>query len=145
MPAKNAASLHMIQADYQVLYQKLRSYHWRVTGPMFFGLHQKFEELYDDTALKVDEIAERIVTQGGRPLSTLAEVLEHTSLAEDGSENDARKMVENLVGDYESMNAGLRSAAEQAAAAGDSATVNLLEAMADGQEKTAWMLRAYLG
>ena len=61
-------SLNQLLADYQVFYQKLRTYHWTVRGPMFFDLHLKFEELYLDAAIKVDEIAERVLAIGGAVL-----------------------------------------------------------------------------
>ena len=138
-------TLSALQADYQVLYQKLRNYHWNVKGPMFFELHAKFEELYLETALHVDELAERIVALGQRPVSTLAGVLELARLSEDDSTSDPKQMVANLLSDYEALNSSLRAASKEAESGGDSATFNLIEGIADGQEKTAWMLRAYLG
>lgn len=137
--------LNLLLADYQVFYQKLRHYHWNVSGPLFFGLHAKFEELYLDAALKVDELAERVLALRGRPLSTLRDQLAHARLAEDETFPDAETMVKNLVADIERLNGEIRSAVTAAGEAGDDATVNLLEPMADDQEKTAWMLRAFLG
>ncbi len=54
--------LNTLLADYHIYYQKLRNFHWNVVGKHFFDLHQKFEEMYDDDKIKVDEIAERILT-----------------------------------------------------------------------------------
>jgi len=54
------AALNILLADYHMHYQKLRNFHWNVTGSNFFELHEKFEELYEDIKLKIDEIAERI-------------------------------------------------------------------------------------
>ena len=138
-------SLNTLLADYQVLYQKLRTYHWTVRGPMFFELHVKFEELYNETALRVDELAERVLAIGGSPLPTLAAQLEAARLSEDAGGPDATAMVRNLVTDYEALNRSLREGAKLAEEGDDNATFNLLEGIADGQEKTAWMLRAYLG
>ena len=138
-------SLNKLLADYQVFYQKLRTYHWTVQGPMFFDLHNKFEELYLDAATKVDDLAERIVALKGRPLPTLKTQVGKARLAEDEDDRSAQEMVGNLVSDLEQLNGSLREASKQAESAGDAATFNLLEGMADGQEKTAWMLRAYLG
>ena len=64
--------LNILLSDHQVLYQKLRNYHWNVKGPLFFGLHQKFEEMYLTAAETVDALAERIVALGDAPVSTLA-------------------------------------------------------------------------
>ena len=143
MTAKHDA-LNVLLADYQILYQKLRSYHWNVQGPMFFELHAKFEELYLDAAQKVDELAERILAVGGRPVSSLKGALKLARLKEDEGGLPAAEMVANLVDDFGALNVELRAAAKLAASDNDAATFNLLEGMADGQEKTAWMLRAFL-
>ncbi len=140
-----AEQLNTLLADYQVHYQKLRNYHWNVRGPLFFGLHLKFEELYGGAALKVDEIAERVLALGTKPLSTLAAQLEAATLAEDSGDPDAQTMVANLLADLEALNTSIRAVVKAAGDAGDDATVNLIEPFADEQEKTAWMLKAFLG
>lgn len=138
------AELNKLLADYAVLYQKLRGYHWRVSGPAFFQLHEKFGELYGEAAGRADEVAERIRALGGEPLSTLRELATAARLAEDGSTVEAAEMVRALAADYRALNGRLRAAAAKAAEAGDTATVNLLEEFADHQEKTVWMLSAWL-
>lgn len=136
--------LAVLLADYQILYMKLRGYHWTVTGPLFFGLHAKFEELYDDAALKVDALAERLAARGARPPLTLKEQLGLARLKEEGSHPSANDMVHNIATDLESLNGSLRALEKAAVAAGDAATQNLAQGYADGQEKTIWMLRAFL-
>ncbi len=59
--------LNELLANYQIYYQNLRNFHWNVSGPNFFELHAKFEELYTAANLGVDETAERILTLGSRP------------------------------------------------------------------------------
>ena len=137
-------ALNRLLADYQVLYQKLRSYHWNVSGPLFFGLHAKFEELYTDAAVKVDDLAERTLALGARPFATLQAQLEHARLSEDPEVPDAATMVQNLLADLESLDGALQSAKLLAAEADDDTTANLLDAFRDEQAKTAWMLRAFL-
>ena len=61
------SALHSLLADFQVFYTNLRGFHWDIEGHGFFVLHGKFEELYDDTAEKADQIAERILMLGGKP------------------------------------------------------------------------------
>ena len=136
--------LAALLADYQVLYMKLRGYHWTVTGPFFFGLHAKFEELYDDAAEKVDALAERLAARGARPPVTLKEQLVLARLKEDGGEPSANDMVSNIATDLETLNTALRALEQSAVKAGDAATQNLAQDYADGQEKTIWMLRAFL-
>lgn len=54
-------ALHLLLADFQIHYTNLRGFHWDIKGHGFFVLHSKFEDLYNDTAEKIDEIAERIL------------------------------------------------------------------------------------
>ena len=136
--------LNILLSDHQVLYQKLRNYHWNVKGPLFFGLHQKFEEMYLAAAENVDALAERIVAIGGRPASTLAGQLELARLSEDPESPNANTMVANLVADLGQLTGWLRTAATRASEANDVATLNMLESMADSEEQTTWMLKAFL-
>ncbi|MEZ6016387.1 MAG: DNA starvation/stationary phase protection protein [Planctomycetota bacterium] len=138
------ASLNQLQADYQVYYQKLRAFHWNVRGPMFFALHAKFEELYTAFAVKVDDLAERALTLGGRPLPTLTAVLEKARIQEVSKMPDAMGMVQALAEDLVQLNTWTRVVAAKAEEAEDVGTVNLLEGFADGQEKEVWMLRSFL-
>jgi starvation-inducible DNA-binding protein len=136
--------LAVLLSDYQVLYMKLRGYHWTVTGPLFFGLHAKFQELYEDAAEKVDAVAERLAARGARPPVTLKEQLALARLAEDPGSPSANDMVRNIATDLETINASLRDVEQAANRAGDEATFNLAQDYADAQEKTIWMLRAFL-
>jgi len=131
-------------ADYQVHYHKLRGYHWTVTGPLFFGLHAQFEQLYLATAEKVDAIAERIAARGGRPPVTMKEVLDLARLKEDHGQPSPNDMVRGVTEDLATLNESLRALARTASEEGDTATVNLLDGFADEQEKSAWMLKAFL-
>ena len=137
--------LQTLLADYQVLYHKLRGFHWTVRGELFFGLHAKFEEYYDDAALKADEVAERILAVGGVPESGIAGVLQRARIREAVDVSDAKVMVRAVVDDFAALVAAQRELSEAAAGRGDAATANLLDGFADGQEKEIWMLRAFLG
>jgi starvation-inducible DNA-binding protein len=136
--------LAALLSDYQVFTAKLRGYHWTVTGPLFFGLHAKFEELYDDAAEKVDALAERIAARGARPPVTLREHLALARLKEDAGQPAASDMVRNVAADLATLNGSLRALERAAGEAGDVATQSLAQGYADGQEKTLWMLRAFL-
>ena len=65
--------LNKLLADYHIYYQKLRNFHWNVSGENFFDLHEQFEELYNDAKIKIDEIAERVLTLRYHPISNLSE------------------------------------------------------------------------
>ena len=74
--------LNVLLADYHVYYQKLRNFHWNVLGKNFFDLHNRFEEMYNDTKIKIDEIAERIITLKYHPISKLSDYIEVSRIKE---------------------------------------------------------------
>jgi len=136
--------LQRVLADGIVFYQKLRHFHWSVTGPHFFALHGKFEELYDRWSDLIDDVAERVLQLGGRPVPTLAAALETAGISEQSDVPDGRAMVRQVIADLETQLAGFRKAIAAAEAAGDRSTANLLDGAGDETEKTLWMLRAWL-
>ena len=138
-------SLRVLEADYSVFYRKLRAFHWNVNGPQFFTLHQKFEQLYNAFALKVDELAERALTLGGQPIPTYRAVLDAARLEEMPEMPDAMGMVEALYRDLKKINGWTREVIDQAGDAGDIGTSSMLEDFAVEGEKEAWMLRSFLG
>lgn len=139
-----SSELNLLLADYQVLYQKLRTFHWNVKGPLFFGLHEKFEELYLQTAETVDEIAERVLALGDKPLGTLKDQLASARLSEATGDESAEQMVAAIRDDLATLDAPQRSLVEKASDAKDQSTANLIDGLCDAQEKTRWMLGAFL-
>ncbi|HBV24155.1 MAG TPA: DNA starvation/stationary phase protection protein [Jeotgalicoccus sp.] len=128
-----------------VLWTKLHNFHWYVKGPNFFSLHAKFEELYDATAVYVDDLAERILTIGGEPIAKLSEVLEESSIEEGEYGLDAKQMVKQLTEDFDVLSAELNQGVKTAEDAGDDRTADMFIAMAQDIEKNNWMLKSYLG
>ena len=98
--AKTVKELNVLLADFHLYYQKLRNFHWNVIGKSFFDLHEKFEELYDDAKLKVDEIAERILTLRFQPTSNMSDYLKTSNLKESSSDLSDTKMIETLLEDH---------------------------------------------
>ncbi|NQY07700.1 MAG: DNA starvation/stationary phase protection protein, partial [Flavobacteriaceae bacterium] len=78
---KIVEELNALLGSFQTYYQNLRGIHWNIKGKQFFELHMKFEELYTDANIKVDEIAERILTLGGVPLHTFEDYQRVTKVA----------------------------------------------------------------
>ena len=138
-------NLRQLEADYSVFYRKLRAFHWNVNGPQFFTLHTKFEELYNAFNLKVDELAERVLTLGGNPIPTYKSVLEMTRLAECSDMPDAIGMVTELYNDLKRLNGWTRETIAVAEESNDIGTSSMLEDFAVSGEKEAWMLRSFLG
>jgi starvation-inducible DNA-binding protein len=132
-------------ANWTVLYTKLHNYHWYVTGRHFFTLHTKFEELYNEAATIIDEFAERILALEGKPVATLKEYLELSSIEEaSGSENE-EDMVRQLHDDFAKIVDELHSAIELAENAEDTATADMLTEVKMSLRKHMWMFKAYLG
>lgn len=139
-----ADELSRLLADSYLLYLKSQNYHWNVTGPMFQTLHLMFEQHYNELALAVDEIAERIRALGHFAPGTYAEFARLTAIKEEGSPPEAMQMVRNLVAGHETVIATARDTLRLAEAALDSATADLATRRIDVHEKTAWMLRSLL-
>lgn len=137
--------LNELVSTWSVLYTKLHNYHWYVSGPSFFTLHVKFEELYNEVTLNLDDLAERILSKGGKPVATLKEHLELSLIKEASGKEDATKMVEKLVADFKTIMKALDNGMALAADAGDDRTEDLLNAQFQSLEKHTWMLNAYLG
>ena len=134
--------LSVLLADLQVFYSNLRGFHWNVTGPQFFILHAKYEELYNDIANKVDEVAERILQLGGVPESRYSVYLQVSEVGEEALSGDAREALLQLLNSYKTLIACERGIVEAASEAGDESTVALVSAFLKQQEKTVWMLVA---
>ncbi|WP_055105717.1 Dps family protein [Paenibacillus ihumii] len=137
--------LNLQIANWTVLYTKLHHFHWYVKGPHFFTLHEKFEELYNEAAGYVDEIAERLLAIGGEPISTLKEALAKATISEAGGKTSAEEMVAAIVADFEVIIGELKRGMAAAEQAEDEATSDLLLGVLSSLEKHNWMLNAYLG
>ncbi|PJB00562.1 MAG: DNA starvation/stationary phase protection protein [Ignavibacteriales bacterium CG_4_9_14_3_um_filter_30_11] len=142
---KIAERLKPILADQFVLYTKTRNYHWNVIGDMFFTLHIKFEELYNELALDVDETAERIRTYGSNAPGTMSEFLKLSSLKEEtaGKYPNQLEMAKNIANDYDLLASrineiGLKLQKEF----GDEITAGKLYSIAERYEKHVWMLKS---
>ncbi|WP_174734596.1 Dps family protein [Mesobacillus harenae] len=131
-------------ANWSVLYIKLHNYHWYVTGPEFFTLHSKFEEFYGEAALYIDELAERLLALGDKPVATMAGCLEISSVKESNGEETTAEMVQQITKDYSQIIKELKRGIELAEAANDDATADLLLSIHSNLEKHVWMLSSYL-
>ncbi|WP_040952119.1 Dps family protein [Gorillibacterium massiliense] len=141
---KVIAVLNQQVATWTVLYTKLHNYHWFVKGELFFVLHPKFEELYDEATENMDATAERVLTLGGEPVAKLTEALKLSVVEEAAGGETPREMVATLLADYEKMTKGLHEGIEIAEEAGDAVTADFFTQTAAVLEKHCWMLRAHL-
>ena len=136
-------ALNELLANYQVYYQNLRGFHWNISGPSFFELHSKFEELYTSANEAVDAIAERILTLEGLPLHTFTDYLESATIEPAKDLKTARETVSSTIGNLTVLIALERKILEMAGKAGDEGTDALMSDYIREQEKVIWMLRAY--
>lgn len=139
-----ADGLSRLLADTYTLYLKTHNFHWNVTGPMFQTLHLMFETQYNELALAVDLIAERIRALGHRAPGTYAEFVELSSIKEDKGNQSAEKMIQLLVEGQEAVTRTARSIFPVVEKASDEPTADLLTQRMQTHEKTAWMLRSLL-
>lgn len=139
-----AQGLSHLLADTYTLYLKTHYFHWNVTGPMFNTLHLMFETQYNELALAVDLIAERIRALDVHAPGTYRDFAKLTSIKETESVPKAQDMITELVAGHEAVCRTARSVFPSADAASDEATADLLTQRLQLHEKTAWMLRSML-
>lgn len=135
-------ALQSLLADFQVHYTNLRSLHWNIKGRGFFTLHEKFESMYNDTAEKVDEIAERILTLGGVPESRFSQYLTHSSVAEVSNVSCGGEALHVVLNTYRVFIEKERALIDIANDANDAVTADMLTGYLKEQEKMVWMLVA---
>lgn len=132
-------------ANWTVLYTKLHNYHWYVKGRHFFTLHTKFEELYNEASVIIDEFAERILALDGKPVATLKECLEVSSIEEATGSEKEEDMVKQLYDDFSKIVDELQEGIEIAQKAEDEGTADMLLGVKKSLRKHMWMFKAYLG
>ena len=136
--------LNGLLSNYQIYYQNLRGLHWNIRGKRFFDLHIKFEELYNDSQLKIDLIAERVLTLGGVPLHTFSDYIANSKL----------KVGKNISKDVDAIHLILESLStllqiervilNKSGAINDEGTNSMMSDFIAEQEKTNWMLKAWM-
>ena len=141
--ANVVTALQNLLADFQIYYTNLRGFHWEIKGRGFFVLHEKFERMYDDTATKVDEIAERILTLGGTPENKYSGYLKVARIPEVSGVTSSHEAVDNILNTYKHFIAEERKLIDLANEANDAVTADMLTGYLKEQEKMIWMLVAF--
>jgi starvation-inducible DNA-binding protein len=145
MTEKLTEVLNIQIANWSLLFTKLHNYHWYVKGSQFFTLHLKFEELYTEAALHVDNLAERLLALGGDPVATLYEIIEKSTVKDAAGNEGANEMVRTLVADFGIIVGELKEGMSIASREGDETTSDMLLSIHSSLEKHVWMLKSYLG
>ena len=139
-----ATELNHLLANFQLYYQNLRGIHWNIKGKAFFDLHVKFEELYDDANTKVDEIAERVLTLGKTPLHTFEDYIEEAKVPVGKNVSQDEKAVRLIVDSLTELLKIERDILDKSDDADDEGTNSMMSDFITEQEKTVWMMKAWL-
>ncbi len=141
---KIAEGLSRLLADTYTLYLKTHNFHWNVKGPMFQTLHLMFETQYNELALAVDLIAERIRALGFPAPGTYKAYAKLSSIPETEGVPEAHADDPQLVEGQEAVVRTARKVFPLVDKAADESSADLLTQRMQIHEKTAWMLRALL-
>ena len=139
-----AEKLNELLANYSIFYQNTRGYHWNIKGEKFFELHLKFEELYNDLLLKIDEVAERILTLGHTPKHNYGDYRTTSKIKESVEVSDGIKAVEDILVSFQTIIILQRELLAISADAGDEGTNALMSDYIRLQEKLVWMYSSFL-
>ncbi|CAM4046963.1 Dps family protein [Flavobacterium weaverense] len=138
------AELNVLLSNFQVYYQNLRGIHWNIRGKRFFDLHVKFEELYTDSQIKIDLIAERVLTVGGTPLHTFEDYIKNNQLVVGKNISNDEKAVHLIVTSLSHLLKIEREILNKSAEINDEGTNAMMSDFISEQEKTIWMMQAWL-
>ena len=140
-----AQHLNDLLANYHVFYQNVRGFHWNISGEKFFELHVKFEELYNDLFVKIDDVAERILTLGHTPANAFSEFLQTSQIPERSDIRDGRTAVQEILKSFQVLITKQRQLLQESADLNDEGTNALMSDYIREQEKLVWMYNAFLG
>lgn len=136
--------LNQLLATYQVHYQNLRALHWNIAGSNFFELHLKYEELYTRTQVIIDDLAERILTLGMKPLSRFSDYLKHAVLTENELISDGKTGISYILEAQTAILELERELLQLSTESNDEGTNGLMSDLIREKEKTNWMFKAFL-
>ncbi len=141
---KLADTLNELLANFQLFYINTRGFHWNIKGEKFFELHLKFEELYTDLQIKIDEVAERILTLGHTPSHSFTDYLKISAIKEQKNISDGGKAVNSIINSFAVLLELERKLLQLSEEAGDEGTNAQMSDYIRAQEKLVWMYSAYL-
>lgn len=142
---KYIGDLNQLLSSYQLHYQNLRALHWNIQGEKFFELHLKYEELYNSTLLTIDALAERILTLGGRPLSTFTDYISKSVIKENELIIEGNKGMQYILDAQKALLIVERALLKESNEIDDEGTNAFISDLIREKEKTNWMFNAWLG
>ena len=142
--AELADKLNTLLANYSIFYQNTRGYHWKIRGEKFFELHLKFEELYNDLFVKIDEIAERILTLGFVPNHNYSDYNRESKIPESNEVSDGTKAVNEILNSFKTILPIQRELLNLSEEIDDEGINALMSDYIRAQEKLVWMYSAFV-
>ena len=136
--------LNTLLSSYQLHYQNLRSLHWNIKGNAFFELHLKFEELYNDLFIKIDEVAERSLTLGFQPKHKFSDYLNQSQIKENNEVSEGKSAIEDILNSFKILLTKQRHILSISGEIEDEGTNAQMSDYIRQQEKLVWMYSAYL-
>ena len=136
--------LNILLSNFQVYYQNLRGIHWNIRGKRFFDLHVKFEELYNDSQIKIDLVAERVLTLGGTPLHTFEDYISNNQITVGKNISNDEKAIHLIVSSLSHLLKIERQILDKTAQIHDEGSNSMMSDFISEQEKTIWMMQAWL-
>ncbi|MEX1189022.1 MAG: Dps family protein [Bacteroidia bacterium] len=140
-----AEKLNDLLANYQIFYMNTRGFHWNIKGEKFFELHAKFEELYNDLVLKIDEVAERVLTLGYTPMHGFEDYLKTAVVKPTKDVTEGRKAVASILDTFKIIITKQRILLDLSDVASDEGTNALMSDYIREQEKLVWMYGSFMG
>jgi len=137
--------LNLLLSDLHLFYMNSRGFHWNIKGEKFFELHLKFEEYFTDALIKIDEVAERILTLGGVPVHSFSQILEKTQIKEFKNVSDGKVALHYVFDGFNQLLSVEKKILIKSSETGDEGTNALMSDYIQYHEKQAWMIKAYLG
>lgn len=136
--------LNRLLSGYSVYQQKLRNFHWNITGQDFFELYNQFEEMYKRAISETNKIAERIRFFGQRPVSTFTEYLKLSDIKEEGTEPTSFEIAKITLEDIRNLLENMKEGVNAAKEIDDNGSEYMLKLFIYNMEKDHWMLTAWI-
>ena len=134
--------LNLLLSNYEMYYQNLRALHWNIKGKLFFMLHAKYEELYNEAAEVIDEIAERVLTLDETPLHTYEDFISNSKINAVKNVSEADQSLNIVLQNQETLHSVAYEVNDIASESGDEGTVALISEIISSLEKSIWMLKS---
>ena len=134
--------LNLLLSNYEMYYQNLRALHWNIKGKLFFMLHAKYEELYNEAAEVIDEIAERVLTLDETPLHTYEDFISNSKINAVKNVSEADQSLNIVLQNQETLHSVAYEVNDIASESGDEGTVALISEIISSLEKNIWMLKS---